>query len=626
MYESKQANYLWISQHMELLAAITSGIFILIGWLTAGNNHSLSITAYLVAFVIGGFAKAKEGVIDSIQERDLNVELLMIFAAIGSALIGYWMEGALLIFIFSLSGALETYTMNKSKKELSALMNLQPEEAVVLIHGREQKVKVSCLKIGDHVVVKAGERIPADGTILSGRTTIDQSAITGESIPVLKSLNDEVYAGTVNQNGVIHIYVSKLASETLFSKIIKLVQQAESEKSPSQQFIEKFEGLYVKLVLLAVALTIFVPALLLDWTWSESFYRAMVLMVVASPCALVASVMPATLSAISHSARKGVLVKGGVHLERLASTKIIALDKTGTLTNGKPVVTDFIMKEEVNQEEIKSVMLSLEEQSTHPLAKSIVQFLTESKATRISISEIEEVPGQGMTGKYGDALWKIGKEDYVGEEAVAFFLEEKGVIPVGEGKTNVYIKKDNEVVGVIALLDTVRESTKKAIHELKQAGIHTVMITGDNEKTANAIATMAEVHQYIANCLPEDKVKQIKDLQKKYGTIAMTGDGINDAPALASANIGISMGEGTDVALETADIVLMKNDLLKINETIRLSKKMNRIIKQNVFFSVTVIGLLIFSNFFQIIDLPFGVIGHEGSTILVILNGLRLLR
>ncbi|WP_456277046.1 heavy metal translocating P-type ATPase [Bacillus sp. AK128] len=626
LYQSQDEKESFIIKHLELFAALLSGGFIVVGWLSANEDHLTSVICYLLAFVIGGFAKAKEGIIDSIKDRELNVELLMIFAAIGSACIGYWMEGALLIFIFSLSGALETYTMNKSKRELSLLMNLQPEEAVVIVNGDEQKVKVSLLQIGDLVVVKAGERIPADGIITNGRTSVDQSAITGESLPVIKIAQDEVFAGTVNHNGVIQVRVSKLSSDTLFSKIIQLVQQAESEKSPSQLFIERFEGLYVKLVLFAVLLTMLAPVLLFGWSWSESFYRAMVLMVVASPCALVASIMPATLSAISQSARKGVLIKGGVHLERLSHTKIIALDKTGTLTRGKPVVTDFVMKEDVDQEEIKSIILSVEEKSNHPLAQSIVRYLLSEETKRLPITHIEETPGLGITGLANGSTWKIGKLDYVHKDHTDEELLVKGERLSSEGKTIVYLKKDDEVVCFLGLIDSVRDTTKQAIQELKQEGIHTVMITGDNERTANTIAELAQVDEYIADCLPEDKVKHIKTLQKKYGTIAMTGDGINDAPALATANIGISMGEGTDVALETADIILMKNDLSKIRETIHLSKKMNRIIKQNVCFSIAVIAVLIFSNFFQVIDLPFGVIGHEGSTILVILNGLRLLK
>ena len=341
-----------VKPHLELIAALLSGVLILIGWILDKNGIGTSaVVIFLLAYVIGGFAKAKEGIESTIEEKDLNVEMLMILAAIGSAIIGYWTEGAILIFIFSLSGALETYTMNKSHREISALMDLQPEEALRVTNGLSEKVAVSELVTGDHILVKPGERIPADGKIIDGRTNIDQAAITGESIPVTKSIGDEVFAGTVNLRGSITIEMTKPSSDTLFQKIITLVQSAQSEKSPSQLFIERFEGTYVKVVLAVVALMMFVPHFALGWSWTETFYRAMILLVVASPCALVASIMPATLSAISNGARHGILFKGGIHLENLGNLKAIALDKTGTLTKGKPEVTDVIFRDDLSEED-----------------------------------------------------------------------------------------------------------------------------------------------------------------------------------------------------------------------------------------------------------------------------------
>ena len=320
----------------ELIAAIVCGIFILLGWLyNRSDAENISIILYILAFVIGGFAKAKEGITSTIENKQLNVEMLMILAAIGSAIIGYWTEGAILILIFSLSGALETYTMNKSHKEISSLMELQPEEALRVTNGIEEHVHISELTIGDLILIKPGERIPSDGKIVKGLTTIDEAAITGEAIPVSKSNQDDVFAGTVNLNGSITVEITKPTNETLFQKIIELVQSAQSEKSPSQLFIERFEGNYVKIVLAVVAVMMFLPHFLLGWSWTETFYRAMVLLVVASPCALVASIMPATLSAISNGARHGILFKGGVHLENLSHIQAIAFDKTGTLTKGQ---------------------------------------------------------------------------------------------------------------------------------------------------------------------------------------------------------------------------------------------------------------------------------------------------
>ncbi|KWW15540.1 MULTISPECIES: heavy metal translocating P-type ATPase [Peribacillus] len=614
--------------HMELIAALFSGLLIVVGWVLSKNGmESTSIAIYLASFLIGGYAKAKEGIEDTIADRELNVEMLMILAAIGSAIIGYWTEGAILIFIFALSGALETYTMNKSHKEISALMDLQPEEALRITNGYEETVSVSQLHIGDLILVKPGERVPSDGKIIDGRTNIDEAAITGESIPVSKSLDDEVFAGTVNLRGTITVEITKPASETLFQKIITLVQSAQSEKSPSQLFIERFEGTYVKVVLTVVGLMMFLPHFLLAWSWTETFYRAMILLVVASPCALVASIMPATLSAISNGARHGILFKGGIHLENLGNLQAIALDKTGTLTKGKPEVTDVIIREGLTEEDFLFHVASVENYSNHPLATSIVRYAKPKLATDIIKPEnMEDISGNGVQAYLNGVLWKIGKADFVGRTEAENFNEGIALTLAEQGKTIVYAKDDKGIAGILTLKDVVRAETIAAIEALKNEGIHTVMLTGDGEKTARAIAAESRIDGYIAECLPETKVHEVKRLKEQFGTVAMVGDGINDAPALATASVGIAMGEGTDVALETADVVLMKNDLPRIAEAVKLSKKMNRIIKQNVIFSISVIMILIASNFLQFLDLPYGVIGHEGSTILVILNSLRLLR
>lgn len=612
----------------ELIAAIVCGIFILFGWIVNKNGHeALSMIIYIAAFIIGGFAKAKEGIEATIENKELNVEMLMIFAAIGSAIIGYWTEGCILIFIFALSGALETYTMNKSNKEISSLMKLQPEEALRVTNGLEERVSVAELKIGDHILIKPGERVPSDGTILKGFTTIDEAAITGESIPVAKQNQDHVFAGTVNLNGSITVEITKQAYETLFQKIIDLVQSAQSEKSPSQLFIERFEGNYVKIVLATVLVMMFLPHFLLGWSWNETFYRAMVLLVVASPCALVSSIMPATLSAISNGAKHGILFKGGVHLENLNHIKAIAFDKTGTLTKGKPEVTDVIVNNELHEDEVLLIAASIESHSNHPLANAIVNYAKKKlSAGLLDPDGIEDIPGWGVKAVINKEEWKIGKAGFV-EQVSADQIADVTVNKLeAEGKTVVFVQKGNQLAALIALKDIVREETKKAIDQLKAQGIYTIMLTGDSSSTAQAISSECHVDEYIAECLPENKVEYVKKLKEKYGNVAMVGDGINDAPALATANVGIAMGGGTDVALETADVVLMKNDLPRISEAIRLSQRMNKIVKQNVIFSISVIILLICSNFLQAVDLPLGVIGHEGSTILVILNGLRLLR
>ncbi|MER1957627.1 MAG: heavy metal translocating P-type ATPase [Solibacillus sp.] len=616
-----------ISEHKELIAALVAGVIILIAWrMESTGQMTAAIMAYLSAFVIGGYAKAKEGIEDTLENKSLNVEMLMILAAIGSAIIGYWTEGAILIFIFALSGALETYAMNKSHREISSLMELQPEEAWLVRGGFEPiKVSINELNVNDHILVKPGERIPADGAIFKGTSTIDEAAITGESMPVSKNIGDDVFAGTVNLNGVLTINVTKQSSDTLFQKIITLVQSAQSEKSPSQQFIERFEGAYVKGVLLAVALMMVVPHYLLDWDWTTTFYRAMVLLVVASPCALVASIMPATLSAISNGARNGILVKGGVHLEHLSVLRVLAVDKTGTLTQGTPAVTDFIVRDDLNEEHTLAMMAGIEAQSNHPLARAITNYAKEQQVVIPHGLEIEDIPGFGLKAIVEGHKYAIGKPDFVGKELAINFKNGALQTLAEEGKTVVFLKDEHGIAALVALKDVVREEAKQAVASLKELGIDVIMLTGDNETTAKAIAQEAGVTSYVAECLPETKVEHIKQYKKDYEHVGMVGDGINDAPALATASVGIAMGGGTDVALETADVVLMKNDLSKIAYAVKLSRKMQRIVKQNVIFSLAVITLLIISNFFQAISLPFGVIGHEGSTILVILNGLRML-
>ena len=616
-----------ISEHKELIAALVAGVIILIAWrMESTGQMTAAIIAYLSAFVIGGYAKAKEGIEDTLENKSLNVEMLMILAAIGSAIIGYWTEGAILIFIFALSGALETYAMNKSHREISSLMELQPEEAWLVRGGFEPiKVSVNELKVNDHILVKPGERIPADGAIFKGTSTVDEAAITGESMPVSKTIDDDVFAGTVNLNGVLTIKVTKQSSDTLFQKIITLVQSAQSEKSPSQQFIERFEGAYVKGVLLAVALMMVIPHYLLDWDWTTTFYRAMVLLVVASPCALVASIMPATLSTISNGAKNGILVKGGVHLEHLSVLRVLAVDKTGTLTQGTPVVTDFIVRDGLNEQHTLAMMAGIEAQSNHPLARAITNYAKKQPVNIPHGLEIEDIPGFGLKAVVEGHTYAIGKPDFVGKEIAVNFKNGALQTLAEDGKTVVFLKDEHGIAALVALKDVVREEAKQAVAALKELGIDVMMLTGDNETTAKAIAQEAGVTNYIAECLPETKVEHIKQYKKDYEHVGMVGDGINDAPALATASVGIAMGGGTDVALETADVVLMKNDLSKIAYAVKLSRKMQRIVKQNVIFSLTVIMLLIISNFFQAISLPFGVIGHEGSTILVILNGLRML-
>ncbi len=620
-YKKSEGNTAFFKKHGELIAAVISGILIAAGFLIP----SLSTFFFIPAFLIGGFYKAKEGLTELVQNKKLSVEILMIMAAVGSVIIGFWAEGAILIFIFALSGALETYAMNKSQKELSSLVKLQPDVAVLVTDDGEKTVSVADLKIGDIISVRPGERIPVDGVIEEGHSSVDEAAISGESVPIGKRQGDKVFAGTVNINGALTVTVLKEQKDTLFQRIIELVEAAKNEKSPTQQFVERFEGTYVRIVLIVFVLMLFLPHYLFGWDWKETLYRALVLLVVASPCALVASIMPATLSAIASSAKKGILVKGGNHLELLAALKAIAFDKTGTLTKGKHEVADVIVRENMDEIHFLQAAASIERLSTHPLASAIVRYSEDKNITLLPVDNLDDFPGQGVAAFVNGKEWKLGKASFVSGNPDPFFSKKAAQFEK-EGKSIIFAGYDNQLAGIITFKDVIRDEAKETVKKIKDLGLHAIMITGDGTGAASAIAKEAELDFFLANTLPEEKLVEIKKLRDTYGPVAMTGDGINDAPALAIADIGIAMGGGTDIALETADVVLMKNDLKRIPEAIARSQKMNRIIKQNITLSIAVILVLVASNFLQIVNLPLGVIGHEGSTLIVILNGLRMLK
>lgn len=623
---AEKRTMLFTRQNVESTFVVLSGLLIGAGWLLERMGWAeLSVAAFLAAFIIGGFFKAKEGLEELFTERQLSVDVLMILAAIGSAVIGYWAEGAILIFIFALSGALETYAMNKSHREVGKLMSLQPLEARLYENGMEKIVPVQQLRVGQHILIKPGDRVAVDGTIVEGSTAIDQSAITGEAVPVEKTVGDQVLAGTMNGNGAIVVRIDKPHDQSLFQRMIELVQQAQEQKPPQQSFVERFEKTYVKVILLGVVLAAVIPPLWLGWTWEDAFYRAMIFLVVASPCALVASIMPAVLSSISSGARRGILLKGGTILQQLTPIRVVAFDKTGTLTRGMPEVQDVVsLDEKVSEHVLLQMTASVEQFSGHPLAEAVVRKAKQDGLDLMQPDEMVSVTGFGVEARLGGERWKIGKREFMDvplteeAEAVARRMAQ-------EGKTLIFVQREDRLLGLLSLQDTLRPEAAATVQALKRMGIRTVMLTGDAETTAQALARKAGVDEFVANCLPDEKVACLRRLQAEYGGVVMVGDGVNDAPALAGATVGVAMGAGTDVALETADVVLMKDDLSSLPYLLRMSQKMNRIIRQNIVFSLSVIGLLLLSNFFQIITLPLGVIGHEGSTLLVILNGLRML-
>lgn len=578
-----------------------------------------SEVAYGLAILAGGWKQTWEGIEELWTEKSLNVDLLMALAALGACTIGHWFEGAMLTFIFCLSGALEEYTTNKSTREISALMALKPTTAQRLqSDGQLEEVAVEQLSLQDTIMVAKGSAIPIDGQVIHGTSAVDEAALSGESLPVEKQLGDAVYGGTINLGQPLLVKVTHTSEQTRFAKIIQLVEEAQQLPSQTATLIEKIEKVYVPIVMIAVPLMIVLCTLYTDWGFQESFYRGMVLLVVASPCALVASATPATLAAISHAARIGVLCKGGQALDTFAHLNAIAFDKTGTLTNGKPVVTDADFF--VDIPDLPRLIVGMESQSSHPLAEAIQAFYRDTEPISLQVTE---QAGIGLTTDYQGCRWQIGKE-----AGSAHFCETqtKQLNQLkSQGKTLIYINRDHQLVGYLALLDQPRLDAQVCISYFRELGIQTTMLTGDHQGTAQRVASEIGIDDYLSDCLPDEKTTAIKELKHRYQVNAMVGDGINDAPALATASLGIAMGEGTDVAMDVADIVLMKNDLLRLIDSHRLARKLQRIIKQNIIFSISVILLLIASNFLSFLTLPLGVVGHEGSTILVILNGLRML-
>ncbi|KZS45442.1 ATPase [Paenibacillus glucanolyticus] len=631
----------------EVVAALGSGMLMLVAWLTSQWSEPLSVVLYVISYAVGGWVKAKEGVETLLKERDLDVNLLMIAAAMGAAAIGYWNEGAMLIFIFALSGALESYTMERSRKDISSLMELQPETALRIEKGEMVSVSIGKLEIGDLILVKPGELIPADGKIYRGSSSVNQASITGESVPVDKVVGDEVFTGTLNGEGVLYIEVTQSAESTLFAKIIRLVEEAENEVPESQRFIKRFESIYARIVVMATVALIVLATPVLGWDWDTTFYKAMVFLVVASPCALVSSIMPAMLSAISNRARKGVLFKGGAHIENMARTAVVAFDKTGTLTLGTPEVTDFIAGEGWDRQELLGISASIERMSKHPLALAIVQSAEKEGALLQQVENGQSITGWGMQADVDGVTWKIGKSDILDEVAgnaqdITGSIEQDSLSESevnrqhwlsirntleSEGKTVSVILRGDSIAGMIALQDAVRPQAAMAVKQLQQLGIKVAMLTGDRKATAQVIAKQSGVDMVFSDLLPEDKVTHIKELRARYGHVVMVGDGVNDAPALATATVGIGMGvSGSGTALEVADAVLMNDNIDEIAGTVKVARRVQRIVKQNMIFAITVILTLITANFIEGVALPLGVIGHEGSTILVILNGLRLLR
>lgn len=622
--------------HSEAFAALLCGCLLLLGWMALHLGWiGLALLILPAAYVAGGYESAREGLSTLFKEKELDVDLLMIVAALGAAGLGLWrqeyyliIDGAALILIFAISGALENYAMQRTDRSIRSLMSLTSHTAQVLRSGREASVPIDQLELGDQIVVKPGELIPTDGLILEGYSTLDQAAITGESIPVEKTVGDEVFAGTLNGNGALKLKVHQPPESSLLRRVIRLVEQAQRSEPPSQQFIERFEHGYARVIVVAGLLLAVLPPFLLHWSWETTIYRALIFLVVASPCALMAAIMPTLLSGIANGARQGILFKNGAQLEQIGKVRAIAFDKTGTLTTGQLQVCRVIPAAGFSESAVLQVTAALESGSEHPIGTAIVQAAQDLNWSRAT--EVQAHPGRGIAGSWRQQAVLVGTADFVNRSIADLPIElvQCANSLEQDGKTVVWVAQAQQAIGVIAIADQVRPEAAQAIAQLKKLGIEQIiMLTGDNQRTAHSIAQAIGVDQVYAALLPEDKLRLIRQLQKQYKTVAMVGDGINDAPALAQASVGIAMGvAGSDVALETADIVLVADRLEKIAAAVKLGRRSQRVVKQNIGFAIGFILLLIAVNFAGNITLPIGVVGHEGSTVLVILSGLRLLR
>lgn len=638
----------FLGPNTELIFALSSGALLGVGYaiekFLTGAPGWLPTACYIAAYFFGGFFTLREA-IDNLRLKRFEIDTLMLVAAAGAAALGAFAEGALLLFLFSLGHALEHYAMGRAKRAIEALAELAPPVATVRRDGETKEIPVEELVVGDTVIVRPNERLPADGFLVKGNSSINQAPVTGESIPVDKrpvadaaaarARPDQVdgasraFAGTINGSGAIEIEVTRRSTETALAKVVKMVSEAEAQKSPTQRFTERFERIFVPAVL-ALAFVMLFGWVVIDEPFRDSFYRAMAVLVAASPCALAIATPSAVLSGVARAARGGVLVKGGGPLENLGSLTAIAFDKTGTLTEGKPRITDVVAANGVSEPDLLTVAVAVESLSDHPLAEAIVRDGEKKLGGKrpASATDLKSLTGKGVTATVdGETVW-IGKAEMFGADGIPSLGKEMtdAVARLREaGRTTMVVRKADRDLGVIGLMDTPRAAARDSLKALHDIGIkRMIMLSGDNQKVADAIAKDVGLDEAWGDLMPEDKVESVKKLRSE-GKVAMVGDGVNDAPAMASATVGIAMGAaGSDVALETADVALMADDLAHLPFAVGLSRQTRSIIRQNVYVSLGVVAFLIPSTIFGL-SIGAAVAFHEGSTLLVVFNALRLL-
>ena len=617
----------------ENIKLYISALLLLISWLLGeqwGAGHLAQTVGYAASILVGGYRLFMKG-FNNLSRFKFDMNTLMTIAIIGAAFIGEWGEGATVVILFAISEVLERYSMDKARQSIESLMDIAPKEALIRRESQELVISVDDIQIGDIMIVKPGQKVAMDGIVVKGTSNLNQASITGESVPVMKTEDDEVFAGTLNEEGLLEVKVTKLVEDTTLSKIIHLVEEAQAERAPSQAFVDKFAKYYTPVIVALAFLIAIVPPLFAG-DWSEWIYQGLSILVVGCPCALVVSTPVSVVTAIGNAAKSGVLIKGGIHLEDAGSLKVIAFDKTGTLTRGIPTLTDIVTFGG-DENELLMMTAALEKGSQHPLASAI---LKKAEANGLNFNELSVEDFQSITGKGIQATIKNEKY-YVGspsmfEEILPYHIDEtisKQMMNLQkQGKTVMFLGTDHAILCVMAVADQVRKTTKEVMQKLHELGIKkTVMLTGDNQRTAEAIGNEIGVSEIKADLLPVDKLNYIKELRGKYHNVAMVGDGVNDAPALAAATVGVAMGgTGTDTALETADIALMSDDLSKLPFTIQLSRRALRTIKQNITFSlvVKVIALLLVIPGW--LTLWIAIFADMGATLIVTLNSLRLLK
>lgn len=613
----------------KVLTSVASGILLLIGWLIglAGAPAIISTVIYVAGTLIGGYYFGREAIEELIFEREVGIELLMGVAAVVATVMGLAAEGAMLVFLYSISEAAEGYTEEKTRAAVKALMNLAPKVALVQRDNVEREIPVEELEVGDIFIVKPGQSIATDGAIIVGDSSVNQAPVTGESVPVEKQVGDTVFAGTINGEGALEVKATKTFADNTIARIIHMVEEAQEKKGKSQRFIERFGARYSPAVLAIGILMAILPPVILNADWTMWITRATVFIVAAAPCALVISIPITLVASLGTGARQGVLIKGGVYVEELAKVKVVALDKTGTITRGEPEVTDVVV---LNNEQALAVAAGVEGRSEHPLAQAIVRYAKENNVNPSSVSDFRALTGAGATARINGSTVYIGSPDlFQSKLSISLDSAQNDVNRLqGEGKTVVVVGDEKTPWGLIAIRDNIRPNAQKAIEALHKAGVEkVVMLTGDNNRTAQAIASELGIDEIYADLKPEDKVTKVRELAQRYGHVAMVGDGVNDAPALAEATVGIAMGAaGTDVALETADVALMADDLEKLAYALKLAKRNQSVVNQNLALSAMVIGTLVIGAIAGMFTLPIAVLGHEISEFVVIGSGLRMLK